>query len=100
MAKSDQPSDEDSVAMDEIRQSYSNFVANIANYAPLLQVNLIPVVDELRSNKDRLDCQAGCSWCCHYRVVAKTYEIIAIYFHINTQLSKALASEIKRSILL
>lgn len=89
----------DKVDMHSFDKNYEAFRKQVTNYNPLLRTNLIPIVDELERQKNKLGCQKGCSWCCHYQVVARTYEIIAIYIHINTQLPAKQSALIKESIL-
>ncbi|MBM7333041.1 YkgJ family cysteine cluster protein [Alloalcanivorax marinus] len=42
-----------------------------------------------------IDCRAGCSYCCNLRVVAFSFEIIAIYFYLVNSLTKSELEECK-----
>lgn len=80
-------------------KNYKKFRKNITQYRPMLKANLIPIVDALESHRDKVACFKGCSWCCYYRVVARTHEIIAIYTYINTELTESISSNIREEIL-
>lgn len=49
------------------------------------------VIDEILA----IDCKPGCSYCCNLRVVAFSFEIIAIYFHLVKSLTKSEFEECK-----
>ena len=87
------------VEMNAFYKKYKAFRKNITHYQPVVNTNLIPLVNTLANHKDKVACFKGCSWCCHYRVVARTHEIVAIYTYINTKITRNVREQIKAEIL-
>lgn len=79
--------DEDYVRaqLDEFVGLHKAFTGNPSSYRKIVKSRLIPMQEALKRHRDVVDCQKGCSYCCHYRVEAYTFEIVALYYHIQTQ---------------
>lgn len=50
---------------------------------------LVKPIENVINENPVIDCKPGCSYCCNLRVVAFSFEIIAIYFYLLKKLTKS-----------
>jgi Fe-S-cluster containining protein len=69
----------------DFQSKYEQHQQDPAAYQPLQDSRLMPISGLLNRNADQVACEAGCNYCCFYRVTAFTHEVVAIYSHIHSQ---------------
>jgi Fe-S-cluster containining protein len=59
---------------------------------------LVQAARHLQEGGAALACRAGCNFCCHLRVQVQPHEAIALFRHLQSQLPRQLADEIRATI--
>ncbi len=80
--------------LNEFKALYKEFARNPSSYKRISATRLIPIQASLDQHAESVDCRKGCSYCCNYRVEAYSYEIIALYYHIQAQFKTDLKEQL------